>query len=79
VELDLLLPDPLPEAGPIPLRIYSEDGTLREGIALPSSEEGLSARIEIDPAWLARGRYILEIRTPERSHFPLRRYVLEVD
>ena len=35
-------------------------------------------RLEIEPGWLARGRAIIEIKTLERSHFPLRRYALEV-
>ena len=32
----------------------------------------------LDPEWLQPGRYLIEIRTAEKIHFPLRRYVLEV-
>ncbi len=37
-----------------------------------------SARFELQADWLSPGRYIIEMKTTERTHFPLRRYVLEV-
>ena len=37
------------------------------------------ASVEIEPGWLdPPGRYMVEIKTKERTHFPLRRYVIEV-
>ena len=35
--------------------------------------------VDVDTGWLRpSGRYLIEVKTLERSHFPLRRYALEV-
>ena len=36
------------------------------------------ARVEVPPGWLAAGRVVVEVKTTEKTHFPLRRYALEI-
>ena len=38
----------------------------------------LHATIEVEGSWLEPGRYVVEVKTTERSHFPLRRYAIQV-
>jgi hypothetical protein len=79
VVLHLVLGEPSRTDEPRPVRILdAEDGTRNvEGRAV--LEGGRSeARFEIDPSFLHPGRYIVEVKTTEPSHLPLRRYVLEV-
>ena len=54
------------------------DGRRIETHAAPIAGSGNGLRLELDPEWLTPGRYMIEVRTVEKSHFPLRRYVLEV-
>jgi hypothetical protein len=77
LEVDLLFPEPSASREPLPARILAPDGRLLE---LPAgvAADARRARIEIPAGWLAPGRYIIELKTTERSHFPLRRYALEV-
>jgi hypothetical protein len=79
VVLRLVLGEPSKNEEPRPVRILSTmdrrmlegEGVLGEGFA--------DARFEIDPAFLSiPGRYIVEVKTTELSHFPLRRYAIEV-
>jgi hypothetical protein len=62
---------------PNPVRIASVDGRelLLEGHL---GDDRKDARLEIDPAFLTPGTYLVEMKTSEYSHFPLRRYVVEV-
>jgi hypothetical protein len=62
---------------PRPVRLIGPGGFVRHGEGAVG-EGRASARYEIDPTWLAPGRYIIEVKTTEPSHFPLRRYALEV-
>ena len=75
--LRLDLGEPSRTDQPRPVRLYGPDGSVREDQGA-LGEGRTSARYEIDPAWLAPGRYVIEVKTTERSHFPLRRYALEV-
>src|SRR5262245_53662006 len=75
VRLDLGVPSHTDE--PRPVRLLGPDGFVRLGAGV-LGEGRVSARYEIDPAWLKPGRYVIEVQTTELSHFPLRRYALEV-
>ena len=78
VVLHLVLGEPSKSAEPRPVRILAaEGGRSLEGLG-SLGDERTDARFEIDPAFLLPGRYIVEVKTTELSHFPLRRYVLEV-
>ncbi len=63
---------------PVTVRIVSVDGRRRETTATPARGSGSGLRLEIDPEWLTPGRYMIEVSTAEKTHFPVRRYVLEV-
>jgi hypothetical protein len=78
VVLRLVLGEPSKNGDPRPVRVFSADRRVFEGQGVLG--ESLSdARFEIDPAFLSvPGRYVVEIKTTELSHFPLRRYGLEV-
>ena len=41
-------------------------------------EDRGTARITIPSKWLREDRYLVEIKTTEKSHFPLRRYKIDV-
>ena len=78
VVLRLVLGEPSRSEEPRPVRVVSLDSRVFEGQGILGSDLA-DARFEIDPAFLATpGRYIVEVKTTEQSHFPLRRYVLEV-
>jgi hypothetical protein len=77
LRLDLEVPSRSDE--PRPVRVISmADRRLIEGQGILG--EGLAdARLEIDPAFLSvPGRYVIEVKTTEISHFPLRRFAIEV-
>jgi hypothetical protein len=78
VVLRLVLGEPSRTQDPRPVRVISADRRVFEGPGILG--EGLAdARFEIDPGFLsAPGRYIVEVKTTELSHFPLRRYAIEV-
>jgi hypothetical protein len=63
---------------PLSVRIVSVDGRRMETTAAPAVGSGSGLRLEIDPEWLTPGRYMIEVRTAEKTHLPLSRYVLEV-
>jgi hypothetical protein len=78
VVLRLVLGEPSRTQEPRPVRVIAADRRVFEGQGILG--EGLAdARFEIDPAFLSSpGRYVVEVQTTELSHFPLRRYALEV-
>jgi hypothetical protein len=78
VGVDLLLPDPIEGDEPLGFRIVSPDGRRLEGQASPGGDDRRRARVQIEPGWLSQGRYLVELRTREKSHFPIRRFVLDV-
>jgi hypothetical protein len=63
---------------PRPVHVLSEQGRMFEGQGILGMNRD-DARFEIDPAFFsAPGRYIVEVKTTELTHFPLRRYAIEV-
>ena len=77
VVLRLVLGEPSRSEEPRPVRVISPEHRVFEGEGVLG--EGRSdARFEIDPAFFRPGRYLVEVKTTELSHFPLRRYALEV-
>jgi hypothetical protein len=78
VVVRLALGEPSRTQEPRPVRVISADRRVFEGEGI-LGEDLADARFEIDPAFLsAPGRYIVEVKTTELSHFPLRRYAIEV-
>ena len=64
---------------PLPAVVVSaSDGRRLELRATPVAGLQSSARLEVDSAWLKPGLYMIQIRTAEKTAFPLSRYVLEV-
>ena len=77
VVLRLLLAEPSRTGDPLVTRVYDPEGRALE-LTSALGPDRLDARAEIDPNFLARGRYIVEVKTTEPSHFPIRRYAIEV-
>jgi len=76
LRLDLEVPSRTEE--PRPVRVFSQDRRILEGEGA-LGDGRTDARFEIDPAFLSvPGRYVVEVKTTEISHFPIRRYALEV-
>jgi hypothetical protein len=78
VSLSLQLPEPSADAEPRPVtllsiqdqRVYTTQGRLDDGRT--------TATIEVPADFLRPGTYLVQLKTTERTHFPLRRYVVEV-
>jgi hypothetical protein len=73
----LQLAQPEDPGAPLSGRIVTE-GRVLDLAAVVGGDASDVAEVEIASDWLTPGRYVIEIRTSERSHFPLRRYALEV-
>jgi hypothetical protein len=76
--LALELGVPSADLEPRPVRVIAPDGRLLETSGPVDPEDRLTTSLSIDPDWLTPGRYIVEVKTTERAHFPLRRYAIEV-
>ena len=77
VVLHLVLAEASRTDEPRPVRVLSPEGQAVEGKG--SLDEGrLEVRFEFDSAFLRPGRYIVEVKTTEMSHLPLRRYAIQV-
>lgn len=74
----LLLPEPPDGADPHAVRVLAPDGRQLETRAPVLGGDRRGVALELDPAWLRPGRYLVELETTEKTHFPLRRYVVEV-
>jgi len=74
----LLLPEPPEGDEAHAVRVLAPDGRLLEARAPVLSGDRRGVALALDPAWLEPGRYIVEVKTTEKTHFPLRRYVVEV-
>ena len=72
------LPDQARGSEPRPVVIASEDGRSLTTTAAILPGSGTGVYLEIDPRWLEPGRYMVSVSTAEPSHFPVRRYVLEI-
>ncbi len=70
---------PTSPAGSLPVRVLATDGRILETTGVVYEDDPTRASVEIEADWLgSSGRYIVEIKTKERTHFPLRRYAIEV-
>lgn len=79
VVLQLGLPAPPAGVESLSIRVMAEDGRVLETEAAIQRGDSAIATLEIPAAWLAAtGRYVVEIQTREQTHFPLRRYAVEV-
>ena len=63
----------------LPGRVIAEDRRTVEIVARIDPALRGRVRVEIPPGFLSAGRYVIEVETTERTHLPLRRYVLEID
>jgi len=78
VILDLQLGEPSADDAPLDGRVLAEGRAPLEITGAIRGGDRHIARVEIPAGWLSTGRYIIEVRTTERTHLPLRRYALEV-
>jgi hypothetical protein len=72
---------PVVDAGvdALAIRILADDGRVLELMGAVAAGDRELASTSVKADWLNRpGRYIVEIKTTEKSHFPLRRYAIEV-
>jgi hypothetical protein len=77
VVLHLVLAEASRTEEPRPVRVLSPEGQAVEGKG--TLDDGrLEVRFEFDSAFLRPGRYIVEVKTTEMSHLPLRRYAINV-
>lgn len=72
-----LAADPSADPAPLPVRVISGTGALLELDAVVAADRA-TATLDLPRSFLEPGRYLIEVRTTEKSHFPLRRYVVEV-
>lgn len=74
--VDLPLPAEAARSPELAVRVIDPSGGVFEATAQTG---GVGARFALPAAQLARrGRYIVEIETTDESHFPLRRYAIEL-
>lgn len=76
--MNLLLPETSRTSEPLAVRVLAFDGRTLETRGARHEANHRSARFERQADWLSPGRSLIEMKTTERTHFPLRRYVLEV-
>ena len=77
LQLDLELPDVAGGIDVLSARMLSE-ASEETPLEVRIADARTSVQVSIDAAALPPGRYLIEIKTSERTHFPLRRYVLEI-
>jgi hypothetical protein len=77
--LNLLLPEALPNAEALPVRIISMDGSreLKFPDAVAATDRD-RVRVRVESSWLSTGRYRIEIEASERSDLARQPYLLEV-
>ena len=78
VAFDLGVPAPPEDVPSLDVRLLSVDRRVFETAGAIGGDARDVARVEVEPGWLTPGRYLVEVKTKERTHFPLRRFVLEV-
>ena len=74
----VFIPVPSTDSEPRPVRLIASDSRTLKVWAPMVGAERMHATFEVHPGWLEPGRYIVEVKTTERTHFPLRRYVFNV-
>ena len=75
----LALGEPSRDDAPSPVRIIGQPGPRVLALEGRLSSDRRVTAIELDPAFLVPGSYLVDVRTTERSHFPVRRYVIVVE
>jgi hypothetical protein len=78
VRVSLGLAEPSADESPRPVRLISQPDHRILEIEGALGAGRTAATIEVDPDYLQPGSYLVEVKTTERSHFPLRRYVIVV-
>ena len=78
VRIWLGLAEPSADAQPRLVRMFSYADQRGTELQAKLDATRKAAAIEIDPAWLTPGTYLVEITTTERGPFPIRRYKLVV-
>ena len=78
MRVSLGLPEPSADAEPRPVRLVSQPDHRILELAGALEADRRAATIEVDPGYLQPGTYLVEMKTTERSHFPLRRYFIVV-
>jgi len=79
LNVDLALPISIVGSDPLWARVLTAE---REPLVLDGLVRGAdrnSVRLEVPAAWLVPGRYLIEIKTPEQTHLPLRRFAFVVE
>ncbi len=76
----LRLPLPLEAIGdtPRPIRIASTDGRSLETTGERSAASKGEIEFDLDLHWLRAGRYLVEVKTAEKTPLAVRRFTLEV-
>lgn len=77
LRLNLRLAEPSANDEPRPVRVTAVSGETLE-ISGSVKADRTSAAIEIPRSFAIPGRYMIEVRTTEQTHFPARRYVIEL-
>lgn len=78
--LGLAMPDDARGEGGVSGTIVSverEESRPLEGTPIAGADTGV--RVQIDPDWMQPGLYMIQVKTHDGSHLPIRRYVLEVE
>ncbi len=78
LELRVRFPGVMPD-GSLPVELFDLDSHEILELAASLPEDRRSIRVEIPAGALQPGAYVVEMRTPERSHFPARRVRLEIE
>jgi len=78
LRVSILLPVASTSDAPRPVRILAPGRDPLDTVGQHVDGDRSNATVEIEPGWLRPGRYIVEVRTTEMSHLPIRRYVLLV-
>ena len=76
--LELALPPEAKGSEPLTAVVVSVDGRRIETRAMPLAGDAGGVRLELDPAWLRPGRYMIHVTTAEQTPLHFRRYVLDV-
>lgn len=64
---------------PLPVRVVSVDGRVVDVVATQAFDDQPSVTVSLDPKWLTKGSYMIQLKTKEKSALALRRYVLIVN
>ena len=77
VAFSLSLAEASTDDEPRPVRLVASDGRILELDGTVANDR-MAASIEVPAEFLSPGRYLVEVKTTEATHFPLLRYVVVV-